>query len=53
METGSEAAPDAAFMVRPPIKFKKGSKLEAVDPRAPHLLRVATIKQILPYQVFP
>jgi hypothetical protein len=50
-ETSSVGAPARAFRLRPHIDFKKGSKIEAVDKRAPHLLRVATIKDVLPYQI--
>ncbi|KAK9504696.1 hypothetical protein O3M35_010966 [Rhynocoris fuscipes] len=50
-ETKSEAAPSRAFHTRPHIDFRKGMKLEAVDKRAPYLLRVATIKEVLPYQI--
>ncbi|CAH1401496.1 unnamed protein product [Nezara viridula] len=50
-ETRSVAAPEKAFVLRPPIEFKKGLKIEAVDKRAPHLIRVATIAEVLPYQV--
>lgn len=50
-ETRSIAAPEKAFVLRPPVEFKKGLKIEAVDKRAPHLIRVATIAEVLPYQV--
>lgn len=50
-DTKSIAAPEKAFTLRPPIEFKKGMKIEAVDKRAPHLIRVATIAEVLPYQV--
>ncbi|XP_014290533.1 lethal(3)malignant brain tumor-like protein 3 isoform X2 [Halyomorpha halys] len=50
-ETRSIAAPEKAFVLRPPIEFKKGLKIEAVDKRAPHLIRVASIAEVLPYQV--
>uniref|UniRef100_A0A146M3L5 Lethal(3)malignant brain tumor-like protein 3 n=1 Tax=Lygus hesperus TaxID=30085 RepID=A0A146M3L5_LYGHE len=49
--TKSEAAPAAAFTLRPPKEFKKLSKLEAIDKRSPHVLRVATVKEVLPYQI--
>ncbi|KAF6204107.1 hypothetical protein GE061_002447 [Apolygus lucorum] len=49
--TKSEAAPAAAFTLRPPKEFKRYSKLEAIDKRAPHVLRVATVKEVLPYQI--
>jgi len=50
-DTGSVAAPARAFRLRPHIEFKKGTKIEAIDKRTPHLLRVATIKEVLPYQI--
>ncbi|XP_073983678.1 lethal (3) malignant brain tumor isoform X3 [Rhodnius prolixus] len=50
-ETKSEAAPERAFTLRPHYEFQRGMKLEVVDKRAPHLLRVATIKDVLPYQI--
>ncbi|XP_014240465.1 lethal(3)malignant brain tumor-like protein 3 [Cimex lectularius] len=50
-KTGSTAAPAKAFCLRPHLEFKNGTKLEMIDKRAPHLLRVATICDVLPYQV--
>lgn len=46
LQTNSVAAPARAFKPRPPIGFKKGTKLEAVDKRLPQLVRVATIEDI-------
>lgn len=38
-------------MTRPPVEFVKGTKLEVVDKRVPNNLRVATISEVLPYQI--
>uniref|UniRef100_A0A1B6K968 SAM domain-containing protein n=2 Tax=Graphocephala atropunctata TaxID=36148 RepID=A0A1B6K968_9HEMI len=50
-ETKSQAAPARAFKPRPPNTFKRGMKLEAVDKRAPSLLRPATVREVKDYQI--
>ncbi|XP_046396163.1 lethal(3)malignant brain tumor-like protein 3 isoform X2 [Ischnura elegans] len=45
-ETGSVAAPARAFKQRPPSGFRSGMRLEAVDPRVPSLVRVATVDEV-------
>lgn len=50
-ETKSVAAPARAFKTRPPTGFKRGMKLEAVDKRAPSLLRVATVSEVHQHQI--
>ncbi|XP_075220539.1 lethal (3) malignant brain tumor isoform X1 [Lycorma delicatula] len=50
-ETKSVAAPARAFKTRPPSGFRQGMKLEAVDKRAPHLIRVATVRDIHQHQI--
>ncbi|XP_046679851.1 uncharacterized protein LOC124367224 isoform X4 [Homalodisca vitripennis] len=50
-ETKSVAAPARAFKPRPPNAFKRGMKLEAIDKRAPSLLRPATVVEVKDYQI--
>lgn len=45
------AAPVRAFKPRPPNGFKRGMKLECVDKRVPHLIRVATVDDIRDNQI--
>ncbi|XP_039292374.1 lethal(3)malignant brain tumor-like protein 3 isoform X2 [Nilaparvata lugens] len=50
-ETKSVAAPARAFKTRPPTSFRVGMRLEAVDRRAPHLLRVASVGAVRAHQI--
>ncbi|XP_015255110.1 PREDICTED: lethal(3)malignant brain tumor-like protein 4 isoform X3 [Cyprinodon variegatus] len=50
-ETGSMAAPGAAFTLRAPHGFKLNHRLEAVDRRNPMLMRVATVTDTEDYRV--
>ncbi|RZF37777.1 hypothetical protein LSTR_LSTR007139 [Laodelphax striatellus] len=50
-ETKSAAAPARAFKTRPPTGFRSGMRLEAVDRRAPHLVRVATVAAVRDHQI--
>lgn len=45
-ETKTLPAPSRAFKARPPNGFKRGMRLEAVDKRVPHLIRVATVDDV-------
>lgn len=50
-ETKSLPAPVRAFKQKPSNGFKEGMKLECVDKRVPHLIRVATVDQVRRHQI--
>ncbi|XP_066145941.1 lethal(3)malignant brain tumor-like protein 3 isoform X1 [Euwallacea fornicatus] len=50
-ETKSVAAPVRAFKQRPICGFKRGMRLECVDKRVPHLIRVATVDDVKDHQI--
>ncbi|XP_077294198.1 lethal (3) malignant brain tumor [Arctopsyche grandis] len=50
-ETEAVAVPARAFKPRPPHRFKIGMKLEAVDKRAPFLIRAASITDVRCHQI--
>lgn len=45
-ETKSIAVPSRAFKARPMSSFQVGMKLEAVDPKVPYIIRVATVAEV-------
>ncbi|CAB3381180.1 Hypothetical predicted protein [Cloeon dipterum] len=45
-ETKSQAVPHRAFKPKPSLGFKRGMKLECVDPRFPQLIRVGSILEV-------
>lgn len=45
-ETKTSPAPPRAFKQRQPSGFRRGMRLEAVDKRVPHLIRVATVDDV-------
>lgn len=45
-ETKTQAAPARAFKQRSANGFRRGMRLEAVDKRVPHLIRVATVDDV-------
>lgn len=50
-ETKTSPAPSRAFKQRQPCGFRRGMRIEAVDKRVPHLIRVATIDDVHEHQV--
>ncbi|KAF4519382.1 hypothetical protein B566_EDAN008690 [Ephemera danica] len=50
-ETKSTAVPSRAFKPKPPPGFKKGMKLECVDPRFPEIIRVSTVNDCKEHRV--
>lgn len=47
-ETKSQAVPGRAFKPRVPQGFRRGMRLEAVDPRNPRLVRVMSVASVQP-----
>ncbi|XP_060529402.1 lethal(3)malignant brain tumor-like protein 4 isoform X2 [Cylas formicarius] len=50
-ESKSAAAPVRAFKQRPACGFKRGMRLECVDKRVPHLIRVSTVDDVKEHQI--
>ncbi|XP_034251580.1 lethal(3)malignant brain tumor-like protein 3 isoform X2 [Thrips palmi] len=50
-ETKTSPAPPRAFKQRQPSGFRRGMRLEAVDKRVPHLIRVATVDDVQDHQI--
>ncbi|KAK3932515.1 DNA ligase 1 [Frankliniella fusca] len=50
-ETKTQAAPARAFKQRQANGFRRGMRLEAVDKRVPHLIRVATVDDVRDHSI--